>query len=310
MSNELIAYIDGNYIPESSASISIYDSGFLLGDVVTESTRTFGLRPFRLKDHMIRLERSLKLTQIKPDISMQEMEEATLEVLERNRHLFGPTDDAWLVHNISRGVVPFGRRPDQKYPSATVVIHCYPIDFTGFGAQFDTGVHVVIPSTRQLPTQCVDPKIKHRSRMHMNLATLEAKQVDPEAYPVLLDIEGNLSENTGGNFFIVSDGVVKTPDSKNALEGISRATVIELCQQLGIPVSEEVLQPYDAYIADEAFLTSTPYCMIPATKINGQAINDGEPGPITNRLLAAWSELAGLDIVGQAQSHLDGPRNQ
>ena len=309
MSNELIAYIDGNYIPESSASISISDSGFLLGDVVTESTRTFGLRPFRLKDHMIRLERSLKLTQIKPDISMQEIEEATLEVLERNRHLFGSTDDVWLVHNISRGIVPFSRRPSQKYPSATVVIHCYPIDFTGFAAQFDTGVHVVIPSTRQIPTQCVDPKIKHRSRMHMNLASLEAKQVDPEAYPVLLDIEGNLSENTGGNFFVVSDGVVKTPDSKNALEGVSRATVIELCKQLGIPVSEEVLQPYDAYIADEAFLTSTPYCMIPATKLNGQPINDGTPGPITNRLLAAWSELIGLDIVGQAQSHLDGSRN-
>ena len=304
MTQELIAYIDGKFIAESEASISIYDSGFLLGDVVTESTRTFGLRPFRLQDHMKRLERSLKLTQIKPDLSLDEIEEATLEVLERNRHLFGPGDDAWLVHNISRGVVHFGRRAGQAYPSATVVIHCYPIDFTGFAETFDTGAHVVIPSTRQLPTQCVDPKIKHRSRMHMNLASLEAKQVDPEAYPVLLDIDGNLSENTGGNFFIVSDGIVKTPDSRNVLEGVSRATVLELCQQLGIPSSEEVLQPYDAFVADEAFLTSTPYCLVPATKINGQPIGDGKPGPITNRLLAAWSELAGVDIVGQAQSHL------
>ncbi len=137
----------------------------------------------------------------------------------------------------------------------------------------------------------------------MTLASLETKLVDPLAHALLLDIDGNLSENTGGNFFVVSDGVVRTPDSRNVLEGISRATVLELCQKLGIPSSEEVLQPYDAFVADEAFLTSTPYCMRPATRINVQPIGDGKPGPVTNQLLAAWSELVGVDIVGQAQSN-------
>jgi branched-chain amino acid aminotransferase len=120
----------------------------------------------------------------------------------------------------------------------------------------------------------------------------------------LLDIHGNVAENKGGNFFIYSEGVLKTPQARSALAGISRATILELAAQLSIPVQVTDFQPYDIYTADEAFFTSTPYCIMPATKFNGLPVGDGQVGPVTKRLLQAWSELVGVDIVAQAQSQL------
>ena len=304
MSQDFVVYIDGNFVPQSEASISIHDLGYLMGDIVTESTRTFGLRPFKLREHLDRLAFSLKATEIDLGMSLDELEEVTLELLERNRDRFGPDDDSWLVHNISRGIAGSHRLPGQTYRPSTVVIDCYPIDFPTLAPQYEAGVHVVVPSTRQLPPESLDPKIKHRSRMHMNMASLEAKKVDPDSYPVMLDLQGNLTEGTGSNFFIVSGGVVRTPSPRDVLRGVSRATILELCEDLGIPSREEDLQAYDALVADEAFLTSTPYCMLPVTRFNGQPLGDGKPGPVTQNLFDAWSELVSVDIVGQAKRHV------
>jgi len=131
------------------------------------------------------------------------------------------------------------------------------------------------------------------------IADLEATDVDPDAHPVLLDTDGNISENVGGNFFIVSNGVLKTATDKSILQGISRLTLLELAEQLGIPTSEEDIQPYDLYNADEAFLCSTPYCLLPVGKADNRQVGNEVPGPITKQLLAAWSEKVGVDIVDQ-----------
>jgi branched-chain amino acid aminotransferase len=304
MPDELVVYLNGQFVPESEATVSIYDRGFLYGDLVTESTRTFGMRPFRLREHIERLGWSLRATGIAPDLSLDEIERLTLELLERNRALFGQHDDAWIVHNITRGVGAFGRGPGEQERRATVLIHCFPIDFRHLARQYRQGVHAVVPSTRQLPPECVDPKIKHRSRMHFALAGREAARVEPGAQPVLLDLQGNLTEGAGANFFVVSRGVVRTPGSRCVLRGISRATVFELCGQLGIACREEDLQPYDALTAEEAFFTSTPYCLLPVTRFNGQALGEGRAGPITRRLLGAWGDLVGVDIVAQAERWL------
>ena len=118
------------------------------------------------------------------------------------------------------------------------------------------------------------------------------------------DINGNITENKGGNFFIVTDGTLRTPTTHSVLAGVSRQTVLELAASLGIPAVEEDIQLYDVETADEAFFTSTPYSLLPATRINGITIGDGVPGPISKRLLAAWSELVGVDIVAQANGKL------
>jgi len=133
---------------------------------------------------------------------------------------------------------------------------------------------------------------------------MEVKLVDPDAQSVLLDIYGNVAENKGGNVFAVSDGIIKTPVSNNSLAGISRETILELGESLEIPTQETSLQPYDLYTADEIFLTSTPYCIMPATRFNGQPVGDGTVGTITQRLLKAWSDLVGMDIQQQAESQI------
>ncbi|HSG68875.1 MAG TPA: aminotransferase class IV, partial [Planctomycetaceae bacterium] len=165
---------------------------------------------------------------------------------------------------------------------------------------YETGCHAVTAMSRMVPSQSLDARIKNRSRMAYTLAEMEVKLVDPQAQGVILDIYGNVAENKGGNIFLVSDGVLKTPTTRNCLAGLSRQTVLELAAELGIPSVESDLQPYDFYTADEVFFTSTPYCIMPATRFNGLPVGDGQVGEITRKLLTAWSEMVGIDIVGQA----------
>ena len=181
----------------------------------------------------------------------------------------------------------------------TVCAHTFPLPFGLWAKKMREGAHVVTPSIRHVPPQCFDPKMKYRSRMHYFLADHEARLVDPEAVALLLDLDGNVTETSGANFLILERGVIVSPTLRNILPGISRQTVIELAAKLGIPFVERDIQVHSVMNAGEAFLASTPFCLLPVTRINGVTIADGQPGPIFRRLLAAWSELVGLDIAGQ-----------
>jgi branched-chain amino acid aminotransferase len=121
---------------------------------------------------------------------------------------------------------------------------------------------------------------------------------------IMPDSQGNLTEDVGNNLFIVTNGVVRTPGDSSILQGVSRATVIDFARQLGMTVSEESLQPYDLYTADEAFFCSTPFCVVPVVTADKRQIGDGKPGPVSQQILAAWSEKVGLDIVDQAERYL------
>jgi branched-chain amino acid aminotransferase len=299
-----LVYLNGALVPRDEAKISVFDSAVMLGDTVTESTRTFGHRPFKLEQHVARLYRSLKVTRINPGMTQDEMTELSLRVLEANMHLLGPDDDCWLVHNISRGVSVAGADPTVQRSPATVIVFTQPMILTDWARFYVEGCHAVTPMSRAMPSQALDARIKNRSRMAYTLAEIEVKLVDPQAQGVLLDIHGNIAENKGGNFFIFADGMLKTPVTSNVLAGISRATVLELAADLGIPARECDIQPYDVYTADEAFFTSTPYCIMPATRFNGLPVGDGQVGPVARRLLAAWSERVGVDIVAQGLNQL------
>ena len=276
----------------------------MLGDMVTESTRTFAHRPFKLDQHIDRLYKSLKVTRIDPGMTPAEMYDLSLRVLETNLPKVAPEMDVWLVHNISRGRSVAGADPTRQRSPATVIIHTAPLILTDWARFFSEGCHAVTPFSRAVPPEALDARIKNRSRMAYTLAEIEVKLVDPQAQGILLDIHGNVAENKGGNFFIYSEGVLKTPRARSALAGISRATVLELAAQLNISLEVTDFQPYDIYTADEAFFTSTPYCIMPATKFNGLPVGDGQVGPVTKRILQAWSQLVGIDIVAQAQGQL------
>lgn len=298
-------YISGNLVPEAEAKISIFDSAIMLADTVTESTRTFGHIPFKLEEHIERLYRSLKLTRIDPGMSAKDMLRTTLEVFEANGGNYAAHEDCWIVHNISRGLAIAGADPTVQAGAATVMIFTQFMDLKPWARFYTEGCHAVTPISRMIPAQSLDPRIKNRSRLAYTLAEMEAKLVDPEAQSVILDIHGHVAENKGGNIFCVSNGVLKTPTTTNCLAGVSRATALELASKLGIPTEEAVLQPYDLATADEVFFTSTPYCIMPATKFNSHQVGGGQVGPITKSLLVAWSERVGVDIVGQAQTQIN-----
>ena len=287
-------WLNGEYVARDEARIPMTDRGFRLGDVVFDTSRTFDGAVFKLRDHLDRLYRSLKYVRIEPDMSIDEMERLTLEVVDRNEPLRRELNDDYMITQIVTG--GDGRRGDSE-PSVSIWID--PLGAPRWAPAYDGGAHAVIPKTRAYPSESLDPKVKHYSRLNFVLAEMEATDVDPDALPVLLDMDGKVSEGTGANFFVVTGGTLRTPRDNSTLQGVSRMTVMEIAGTLGIPAVEDDLQPYDLYTADEAFFCSTPYCILPVGRIDNRRIGYDAPGPVTNQLLAAWSERAGLDIVDQ-----------
>ena len=294
--SDFTAYFNGEWVPEDQVVIRHTDRGFVTGDVVFDVERTFNGKSFRMKEHVDRLYRSLKFVRIDPGLSDDEMLEISEEAISRNEHLRAPGGDFNIRQFVTRGP---GRSTKDAGP-ATVGVTVSPIYFARYAGMYDSGAHAVVARTRSYASDALDPKVKHYSRMNFNMADLEATDVDEVAWPILMDTVGNLTEGTGYNFFLVTDGVLRTPGDETLLQGISRGAVFDIARQLGIPSTEEELQPYDLYTADEAFFSSTSFCMLPMTMADKREIGDGKPGPVTQQLLAAWSEMVGVDIVDQA----------
>jgi len=291
-----VAYFSGEFMPFSQVRIDPLDRGFLVGDCVFDVARTFNGKSFRMREHVDRLYRSLKYIQLDSGLSPDEMERISEEVISRNEHLRADVGDFQIWQFVTRGR---GRWAHSAGPP-TVCVCIRSIGFSRFAHLYHEGAHGVIVRTRSYSPDALDPKVKNFSRMNFNLAELEAADVDPAAWPILTDSRGNITEGTGYNVFVVTDGVIRTAGDRGVLQGVSRAMAFDLARDLGIPIVEEDLQPYDLYTADEAFFSSTSPCVLPVTRADRRQVGDGIPGPIVGRLLAAWSETVGVNIVEQA----------
>ena len=300
---EPLVFLNGRMIPASQAHLAISDAGFVQGATVTEMTRTFHKQLWRLGDHLDRLFRSLKYTRMDVGMTREQLASVSRELAEHNARLLHDKGELGLIHFVTPGEYPtYAGSSGQAARHHTHALHPHlPVAVPPVGAENDGRTHLVTPSIRQVPPQCCDPKIKYRSRMHYYLAGHEARLVDPEASALLLDLDGNVTETNAANILIVEKGALVSPTTRNILPGISRATVMELAGNLGLSFAERDIQVYNVMNAEEAFLTSTPFCMLPATRINGTPIGDGRPGPLFRRLLAAWSALVGVDIERQIQ---------
>ena len=295
-----VAYLNGEFIPEVEAKIDPMDRGFYVGDAVFDIARTFDGRAFELREHTERLYRSLKYVRIDPGIDVDEMMGVSEELVRRNEPARAEAGDWYVWQTVTRGVA--ATRAEKGTP--TVLVMTKPVPWEPWGGYFAAGAHAVITRTRAYSGQALEPKIKHYSRMNFNLADLEARDADPGALPILLDMDGNIAEGTGYNVAIVTGGVIKTPGDSSALQGISRDTLFELAETLDIPLSEEAIQPYDVYTADEVFLVTSPTFVTPVTVVDHRQIGDGRPGPVVDRLLAAFSERVGVNVVDQMESML------
>jgi len=305
-SEERLVFFNGKFVKESEAKISIYDSALMFGDMVFEMTRSFNKKQFKLKEHIERLLMGVKIFRIPLNYSANEIEDACYKTIEANDHLFADDDEHRLMIDVSRGLLGIYENISALHKGPNLIIADFPLRWTvsSMGTLFDNGINAVITSQRAIPAHLLDPKIKNRSRVFYLMANIEASQFKGDNnWALLLDTDGFISEGTGDNFFIIKDNKVITPEGRNILRGISRDYVMnELCSELGLEVVEKNIEVFDVYGADEAFMTGTPFCMLPVTSINDLPISNRKVGPIFKKLLSQWSSNCGLDISKQIKS--------
>src|SRR5439155_2333312 len=311
----MLAYLNGRFVPYEEARLPLHDAGFIFGATVTDLCRTFRHRLFRLADHVARFRQSCELARIPQPVPDQEIAPLAEELVAKNSGLLRPEEDLALVMFATPGPIGYyassplsprgerGRSEGETNPEdspPTLGMHTFPLPLSRYALLFRQGAHLVVPTARQVPPSSVDPRIKHRSRLHWWIASQEAQQMVKGAWALLLDTNGFVTETAAANFLIVKDGIVYTPPRTTILGGISLRTVEEFCQKMGISLEERQISVEDCLAADEAMLTGTSFCLAGVSQINGAAIP--WPGKVFERLLEAWSKRAGLDIGAQILS--------
>jgi len=284
VTNALMIYINGRLLPKDQATVSVFDHGLLYGDGVFEGIRAYNGRVFRLTEHLERLARSARAIVLDTGLTLKELETAVLDTLRAN-HL----RDAYVRLVVTRGTGDLGLDP-KKCPRPTVIIiadkiSLYPDEF------YQKGLEVNTVSTRRNTSQAVSPNIKSLNYLNNILAKIESG-LSGAGEALMLSTEGYVAECTGDNiFYIKGNQLITPPTVAGALEGITRAVVMELAPSLGLVAEERLFTPFDLYTAEEVFLTGTAAEIIPVVKMDARPIGSGAPGVQTQRLITAFRAL-------------------
>ncbi len=280
----MLIFLNGSLVPQDEAKVSVLDRVFLYGDGVFETLRAYSGKIFHLDDHVIRLFRSADSIYLKTPFTEDYVKEALYKTLRGNN-----LNDAYLRLTITRGQSNPGLDiEDCSDPTITIIAR----EFSGYTEDlYSRGLSAAIVNTRRIPAAALNPEIKSLNFLNNIMARIEAKQANvSEAF--MLNTEGYVAEGTVSNIFIVKDGVVKTPPlSVGILNGVTRSLVIGLAQKNNIPLTEQQFQPEELYAADECFVTSTLYEVMPVTSINNKPVGTGHPGDISQSMLSIFREL-------------------
>lgn len=280
----LTIYLDGEYVPQEKAVISVFDHGLLYGDGVFEGIRAYHNRVFKLQNHLVRLYESARSINMTIPISIAEMEEVVLGTCRHNN-----IRDGYIRLVVTRGVGDLGLDP-RKCPRPTIFciaasIQLYPQEY------YEKGLEVITVATRRNIPEACNPRVKSLNYLNNIYAKIEAN-LHGVLEAIMLNAEGYVAEATGDNIFLVKNGVLITPPvHAGILEGITRNTVMELARARGIEVVEKLFTRHDIFIADECFLTGTAAEVIPTVKVDGRVIGNGKPGEMTRELIAAFRDL-------------------
>ena len=294
---ERLAWVNGEFVPESRAVVSIRDAGLVYGDSVFDTARTFNGKLFRLKEHMDRLYRSLEKTLIDPGMTAEEMAAVTEELVQLNLPVLRPGEDYWVTQRVTTGQQKLdGETPVRS--GATVAIDCIPVPLRARARLFKDGINAVVAERRRISEDALSANIKSNNYLNMMLAQREVGLHQPGAWALMCDRNGNIAEGAGCNFFIVENGRVITPKAKFVLEGISRQVVMEICERESIELEEADFDSDRAEAADEGFFTSTSLCICPVGRLNGRTF-DQVPGPVTARITEAFKAEVDFDFVQQ-----------
>jgi branched-chain amino acid aminotransferase len=306
LSNTRVAWFNGTIMPEGQIVIPYRDRSWKSGDGAFDMTRTFNGAIFRLREHIDRFYRSLRYVRIDPGVSPREMIAITEEVVARNEHLRAPHGDWWVGQRVSRGVDAVGDE-GWDHTGPNLVVDVRPLPLKSRAAQYRDGAEVMTTTMRRTAPSMLSPRAKMNNYLNMIVAGQPIKAARPNAWPMLLDENGNLAEGSGSNIFIVRDGALRTPREHYVLPGVSRQMTMDLAAKLGISCTETDIDLFDAENADEMFLTATSLCILPVSCFNGAPVG-AQPwagaGPVTQRLIDAYVAEVGCDFVQQYLDHL------
>jgi branched-chain amino acid aminotransferase len=280
----MIIYIDGKFYPEEDAKISVFDHGLLYGDGVFEGIRAYEGRVFKLEEHLARLEDSAKAILLKLPWTRGEIQKAVLETCQKNKMKSG-----YLRLVVTRGKGYLGLSPDRcKKPTIIIIasdLELYPEKY------YREGLKVVTGATWRQSPAALDPGIKSLNYLNNILAKIEGQQAGAQEV-ILMNPQGLVSECSGDNIFFIRHGVLVTPKlSSGALNGITRATVLEIAREAGWQTREDDVRRYDLFTCEEMFLTGTGAEIVPVVEVDGRLIGDGRPGKKTGDLMKRYHKL-------------------
>jgi branched-subunit amino acid aminotransferase/4-amino-4-deoxychorismate lyase len=295
--SELWTYINGEWKPQTQAALPLHDAGFVLGATVTDLCRTLRHKLFHFPEHLRRFRQSCQLARIHLRKNDEEITRLAEELLRRNTPQLAPEQDMALVLIATPGVIGYyiGQPGSPGDAEPFFSIYAYPLPQHRYRPWWRDGVTLITPSVRHIPPQTLSRQIKHRSRLFWWIAEQELKETEPQGQALLLDTEGNVTETASANFLLIRKGKVLSPPKTKILHGVTLQIVEEICGREKIPFKERDLTVKDFANAQEAFLTCTTYCLAPVRRIND--IELPVPGPLYERIRAAWNRIAGGIVV-------------
>jgi branched-subunit amino acid aminotransferase/4-amino-4-deoxychorismate lyase len=296
---EPAAWVNGKLVNWADAGLPLWDMGVVAGAAVTEAGRTYAGRFLWAEAHINRLCSSLQQLGFPQQFTPQQLLDAANTVIQANFTGLPTGGDLGVVLFSTAGsnTTYLGHRSN----AATTVVHTYPLPFDLWRKAFAEGVSLRIPAVRQIPAECFPVELKVRNRLHWWLADREADQLEPGSRALLTTHDGLLTETSTACLFVVQNGRIRTPQA-HVLESLSRDIVQELSAEIGLFVERCNLRPADLLGAEEAFLSSSPSCLTPIRRVEGQPVGGEFPGRVFRRLLHAWSSRTGIDLEQQLLS--------
>lgn len=279
-----IVWLNGELTDLDSAKVTVADHAHLYGDGLFEGIRIYNRKVFKLDMHLDRLYAGIQYLGFQMHIPQDELKGIVLDTCKK-----ADIENGYIRLNVTRGT-GLGLDPAhiEAKPNVMVMVSTlalYPPE------AYEKGLDTIVCSTRVIPPDCLDPRLKTIGRYVANIQAKREANAQGAGEGLMLNVQGYLAEASGDNVFLIQDGVLRTPHpSCGILNGVTRRTVIALAKEEDIEVREEFLTLYDIYEAQEAFLTGTAAEVIPMVTVAGQAIGDGKPGPITKKLIARFRE--------------------
>ncbi len=282
-------YLNGKFLDRKDAKVSVFDHGFLYGDGAFEGIRAYNRLVFKLNEHIDRLYETCHTMMIDVKMTKKEMVKAITDTLKANN-----ISNGYIRVIVTRGEGDLGLDPRKCYGQPSVIIIAdnitlYPKELYVKGMEI-----ITVPTIRNHP-EALNPRLKSLNYLNNIMAKIEAN-ISGYSEAIMMDHQGYVAECTGDNIFIIKDKILSTP-SQGRLKGITRDAVFELAKKFKIQADERFMTRHEVYTSDECFLTGTAAEIIPIVKVDGRAIGNGKPGPITAKFIKSFHEIVKKDGV-------------